>query len=399
MKRNNYLQKVVLGTFLLSTIFLEGCGLFGGRGEPTLSDRINGSGGELIPFTSVRSDYERYVPAGMVVVPSGTFHMGQADEDVARTQLNMNKQVTISAFFMDQTEVTNNQYRFFMDILTAYSGGDPESEENVETLPGDYEDKVMTKLFTNQSTGEIEIPIYEDVEEKYHPNENRWLEEYAHHMGDPLMEYYYKHPAFDDYPVVGVDWRAAQKFCQWRTYHLSYYKQVQLGETYAAPRFRLPTEAEWEYAARGGRDLAKYPWGGPYLRNTLGCMLANFKPGRGNYYDDGFAYTGPVAQYFPNDFGLYDMAGNVAEWCQDAFGDRSYSVVWDMNPVYDPIPSNEGDPTNNNQNNLRVIRGGSWKDIAYYCETGTRTFQHCDSASTSIGFRCAMTYLGRSAGF
>ena len=84
------------------------------------------------------------------------------------------------------------------------------------------------------------------------------------------------------------------------------------------PNFRLPTEAEWEYAARGGRDMAKYPWGNPYIRNSKGCMLANFKPGRGNYYDDGFAYTAPVASYFANDYGLYDMSGNVAEWCEDA---------------------------------------------------------------------------------
>jgi formylglycine-generating enzyme len=153
------------------------------------------------------------------------------------------------------------------------------------------------------------------------------------------------------------------------------------------PNFRLPSEAEWEYAARGGRAMAKYPWGNPYVRNAKGCMLANFKPGRGNYFDDGYAYTAPVRAYFANDFGLYDMSGNVAEWCEDAFHPASVPLVWDLNPTY----NDENEPK-------KVVRGGSWKDIAYFLETGTRTFEYKDSTSSSIGFRCAMTYLGRSAG-
>jgi len=398
LRLNNAWLIVAVATFALS---LSSCGILGLGGKKnasSLDSRVEGSKGEIVSFAEVRRDYEQYIPSGMVVVPSGTFHMGQADEDPAATQINFNKQVTISSFFMDQTEVTNNQYRLFVDLLTSFSGGNPEDPDaatELGTIPSEYEEKVMTALFTNQETGSVDIPLYEDVMEKYHPDINRWVEEYAHHMGDPLMEYYYSHPAFDDYPVVGVDWYAARVFCQWRTFHLGYYKQVVKGEKYAVPRFRLPSEAEWEYASRGGRDLAKYPWGGPYLRNTLGCMLANFKPGRGNYYDDGFVYTGPVAQYFPNDYGLYDMAGNVAEWCEDAYHESTMPVVWDVNPVFNQ-PITENGPEDRNPFNRRVIRGGSWKDIAHYCETGTRTYQHWDSASTSIGFRCAMTYLGRS---
>ncbi|WP_026998333.1 SUMF1/EgtB/PvdO family nonheme iron enzyme [Eisenibacter elegans] len=390
--RSNY--RWMLLTLLGFAVSLQSCGLFGKKNKDSLESRINGSRGEIYSFSDVRKNYSQYIPSGMVVVPSGTFHMGQADEDPASSQINYNKQITISAFFMDQTEVTNNQYRFFVDLAIAYSGGDPESDDAAESIPSDYEEEVMNKIFENQATGSLDVPSFDDVKKKIHPDVDLWVKEYAHHMGDPLMEYYYMHPAFDDYPVVGVDWYAANLFCQWRTLHLSYYKQVQKGEPYAAPRFRLPTEAEWEYAARGGRDMAKYPWGGPYVRNTLGCMLANFKPGRGNYYDDGFAYTGPVAQYFPNDYGLYDMAGNVAEWCQDAYYESSVPVVWDINPVFNPPTSEEA----GDLRNRRVVRGGSWKDIAYYCETGTKTWQHWDSASTSIGFRCAMTYLGRSSG-
>jgi gliding motility-associated lipoprotein GldK len=174
------------------------------------------------------------------------------------------------------------------------------------------------------------------------------------------------------------------------------------------PTFRLPTEAEWEYASRGGRDMAKYPWGNPYLRNAKGCMLANFKPGRGNYYDDGFAYTARVESYFANDYGLYDMSGNVSEWVLDDFNEASVPTVWDLNPKYiDPKadPRNQGptiyesgNPFDANYNARKVIRGGSWKDVAYFLETGTRTFEFKDSTRAYIGFRCAVSHLGRSSG-
>jgi gliding motility-associated lipoprotein GldK len=153
------------------------------------------------------------------------------------------------------------------------------------------------------------------------------------------------------------------------------------------PSFRLPSEAEWEYAARGGRDLAPFPWGGPYIRNMKGCMLANFKPGRGNYYDDGFSYTSPVGSYFANDYGLYDMSGNVSEWCEDAFFEASVPVVWDLNPTY----FDAGEPR-------KVIRGGSWKDIGYFLQNGSRTFEYQDTSKSFVGFRCVVTYLGRSSG-
>jgi gliding motility-associated lipoprotein GldK len=133
--------------------------------------------------------------------------------------------------------------------------------------------------------------------------------------------------------------------------------------------------------------MAKYPWGNPYIRNAKGCLLANFKPGRGNYFDDGYAYTAPVYSFFSNDYGLFEMSGNVSEWCLDAYHPSSVPLVWDLNPQY--IDENEP---------RKIIRGGSWKDIAYFCETGTRAYEYEDTARAFIGFRCAMTYLGRSSG-
>lgn len=139
--------------------------------------------------------------------------------------------------------------------------------------------------------------------------------------------------------------------------------------------------------------MAKFPWGNPYTRNSKGCMLANFKPGRGNYYDDGFAYTAPVQQFFPNDYGLWDTSGNVAEWCLDDFNPSSVPTVWDLNPQY--IAKN----LNPNVSPRKVVRGGSWKDVEYYLETGTRSSEFKDSARAYIGFRCALTHLGRSSGY
>jgi len=338
LKSNLYLS--LFSCFCASLLTLQSCGKKGA-----------GQGGDLVGVPD-REGWVMTVPYGMVVCPSGTFHMGQADQDVPATYINMNKQVTIGGFYMDETEITNNEYRQFMNAMLTDS-----SALGVEYL--------MTELY---------------------PDTTVWVRDFSHHMGDPMMEYYYAHPAFDDYPVVGVDWFAARKFCEWRTNYMNDWRVNQNG-LFPMPNFRLPSEAEWEYAARGGRDMAKYPWGNPYIRNSKGCMLANFKPGRGNYYDDGFMYTSPVASYFSNDYGLYDMAGNVAEWCEDAFSEIAVPVVWDLNPEY----KDDKEPR-------KVIRGGSWKDVAYYLETGTRTYEYQDTTKSYIGFRCVMTYLGRSSG-
>ncbi|MEQ9229152.1 MAG: SUMF1/EgtB/PvdO family nonheme iron enzyme [Cyclobacteriaceae bacterium] len=322
---------------------ISSCGLFGGN---------KGDQGELLGAPD-RQGWEMTRPYGMVTCPAGTFHMGQADQDVAATQINFNKQVTIGQFFMDDTEITNNEYRQFTQALE--SGTEPFTAAGFSV---------------------------EDLK----PDTTVWTTDFTHHMGDPLVQYYWDHPAFDDFPVVGVSWEAARVFADWRTRHLNDYRATE--GLPSMPNFRLPSEAEWEYAARGGRDMAKYPWGNPYVRNTKGCLLANFKPGRGNYYDDGYAYTAPVNTYFSNDFGLYDMSGNVAEWCEDAYNPAAMPLVWDLNPTY--FDENV---------EHKVIRGGSWKDIAYYLETGTRTYDHKKAKRSSIGFRCAMTYLGRSGGY
>lgn len=340
MNKFNVLSKFFYSGLLLTTVILSGCGL--GKRD---------SDGELVGVPD-RKGWVQTVPYGMTTCPGGTFHMGQSDEDVPASQINMNKQVTIGGFYMDDTEITNNEYRQFITVLL---------------------------------TDSLDVMGEDSIRKAYYPDTTVWMKDFSHHYGDPMLDYYYQHPAFDDYPVVGVDWDAARYFCKWRTDHLNLAREAQ--GLFKMPAFRLPSEAEWEYAARGGRDLSPYPWGGPYIRNAKGCMLANFKPGRGNYYDDGFTYTSPVGAYFANDYGLYDMSGNVSEWCEDAFYEASVPTVWDLNPKY-----------TNAAEKRKVIRGGSWKDIAYFLQTGTRNYEYQDSSKSFIGFRCVMTYLGRSSG-
>ncbi len=332
-------------------LLMQGCGFvkskFGGKGG---NGDVGMTNGEIT--ATGRKGWKQPTPFGMVLVPSGSFVMGQADEDIAATQINMNRQVTISSFYMDDAEISNHEYRQYVNALLA---------DSVSTL------------------GEEEIMA------KYYPDTTVWKNDFTYHNGDPMLEHYYGHPAFDTYPVVGVSWIAANHFCKWRTNTLDDFRTKDGG--YKSFGFRLPSEAEWEWAARGGKSGAKYPWGNPYVANGKGCYLANFKPQRGNFDADGYPYTAPATAYSPNEYNLYNMAGNVAEWCRDAYADNTNAIVWDMNPDN----QNADEPR-------KVVRGGSWKDIAYYLETGTRYYEYEDQKRSYIGFRCVMDNLeGRSA--
>jgi formylglycine-generating enzyme len=353
--------------FLLAALAMVGygCGIFGGKGT--------GHHGELTGVQD-RPTWDQYQPMGMVYIPPGSFHMGQSDQDVPYSQIAHNRQITISAFFMDETEVSNNEYRQFL-----YG---PTENENANEGNEGIEGKVRQDFF----------------DEVLMPDTNAWSRDFVYSYNEPLVENYFWHPAFDNYPVVGVNWYAAQEFCKWRTDHLNIYREER--ELAKMPRFRLPTEAEWEYGARGGYEHKLYPWEGPYLRNSKGCFLANFKPGRGDYIADNFEYTAPVDAYFPNDYGLYNMPGNAAEWCEDDFEETGYAYAHDLNPVYHnpKYSEEERDPLNPNHNQAirKVIRGGSWKDIGYFLSCGTRSYEYADTTASYIGFRCVVTVIGRS---
>jgi sulfatase modifying factor 1 len=207
-----------------------------------------------------------------------------------------------------------------------------------------------------------------------------------------MTQMYFWHPVYDHYPVVGVSWKQATAFCIWRTHLMNDFRNSR-GKVIVND-FRLPTEAEWEYASRGNFDQSPYPWGGPYIRNRRGCFLGNFKPLRGNYVDDGGMHTIVVAHYWPNGFGLYDMAGNVSEWTANSYEEAAYNFAHDYNMDY-RYEATDNDPPVLKR---KVIRGGSWKDIGYYMQTGARTYEYQDTAKCYVGYRCVETYLGRKKG-
>jgi gliding motility-associated lipoprotein GldK len=394
-----------------------------------------------------RPSWNVIIPYGTVYIPSGQLHIGPSDQDINNSYIQRPKSVSIHGFYMDDTEITNNEYRQFVywvrDSVAAYMLGEPyvvtldngteqidwreverdfdwvdiETGEDEELSPaledmyvsedqrfwGRKELDVSKLIYeyywidyrgaANQKKNQQNLPrsdffIHEAV--MIYPDTLVWVRDFTYSFNEPMTKKYFYHPAYDDYPVVGVTWPQAKAFSVWRSKFWNDYRRSR-GEV-AYEDFRLPTEGEWEYAARGGKELSPFPWGGPYVRNTKGCILANFKPGRGDYPEDGGFYTVRADAYWPNDFGLYNMAGNVSEWCSTSFYENAYSFNHDLNPEIDY--RYEADDTETMKR--KVIRGGSWKDIGHYIQTGTRSWEYADSAKSYVGFRNVQTFLGRS---
>ena len=395
-------------------------------------------------------------PPGMVYIPLGSFTMGPSDQDISYTQNTRSFTVSVPSFFMDQTEITNNQYRQFvhwvrdsiaLSMLADVFPEDYAIEEvdgrlldepilnwDVRKRRGEYafwegeeEREILEDLFLPEherffrrreiDTRQLEYEYFIiDLREaaRHDPATRRtmsradliqrrtthiypdtlvWISDFTYSYNEPMAEQYFWHPSYDHYPVVGVNWTQARAFNVWRTQYLNSYLASR--ERPFAMDFKLPSEAEWEYAARGGRELSPYPWGGPYLRNAEGCFLANFKPARGNYPDSGGLYTVIAGHYPPNDYGLYDMAGNVAEWTRNAYDESFYYFGHDLSPDYQYEYDPQTDPLVLSR---KVVRGGSWKDIGYFLQVSTRTYEYQETSRSYIGFRSIQTFPGRDIG-
>ena len=220
--------------------------------------------------------------------------------------------------------------------------------------------------------------IHEDV--GVYPDTTVWVKDFSYSYNDPIHDNYFWHEAYEEYPVVGVSWYQARAFCNWKTKKKNDYLRSKKNPTRVLD-FRLPTEAEWEYAARGGIEYGTYPWGGPYTTTDQGCFLANFKPVRGDYALDGALYTVEAYSYSPNGYGLYNMAGNVSEWTNTSYFKGSLNGSR-INSNFEDLESKR-----------KIIRGGSWKDIAYFLQVSTRDFEYVDSTKSYIGFRTVQDYL------
>jgi formylglycine-generating enzyme required for sulfatase activity len=301
-----------------------------------------------------RQDYvDQETGPGLVLVEGGTFTMGRVEDDLNFAWDNIPRRVTVSSFYMDETEVTNQFWNDYMHWL---------------------------KL--------VYADTYPELINRALPDTNIWRE--VTEYNEPQVDYYLRHPAYRDYPVVGVSWLQASEYCVWRTDRvnelilireglMSYNPTGQSNEEHFTtdsylsgqytgdaasgglkdynpkgtgtrlvtmsdgiilPRYRLPTEAEWEYAALGliGNsfqelitDRRTYPWNGHYVRNDdsggrfYGTIRANFVRGAGDYMgvagylNDNADITAPVYAYPPNDYGLYNMSGNVSEWVMDVY--------------------------------------------------------------------------------
>ena len=432
------------------------------------SCKSNNTKGELIGAPGQKWFSEK--PFGMELIPSGSFVMGKSEEDMASALNAPTKTVTVKSFYMDNTEITNAEYRQYVNwvkdsivrvklaVLADDLGLTPEDEGiglyafkesdttdmtpyekykfynaptdpenpyagytlnrtediiwNTKDYPDEYYAEVMDQLYLSEEEAyngqrsfrvkelkytynwldtDAAIAARSDNRKNYirkevamvYPDTTVWIKDFAYAYNEPMHNDYFWHDAYSDYPVVGVTWKQAQAFCHWRTKLKNDDQRVRGAQT--VNPFRLPTEAEWEYAARGGIKGGTYPWGGPYLIDDNGRFMANFKPQRGDYASDTALYTVEAKSYAANDYNLYNMAGNVSEWTASSFDPGSYEYVSTLNPFV-------GDKNNPK----KVIRGGSWKDVKYFLQVNIRDFEYHDIARSYIGFRTVQNFMGES---
>ena len=469
VKRCGCKAEYVLPFCLFAFLFLlTSC--FGSKATSSSGGELTGAGGRA---------FSEPAPYGMVLIKRGHLRMGIEAADSLWGKQTPVRDISVDGFWMDDTEITNSEYRQFVNyvrdsiirerLADPNYGGDEsykiEEDKNGDPIkpylnwkkalprkPSEDELRALQSVYvTNPVTGEkmldysqmnYRYEVYDYVEaakrrNRINPNErnlntdiqmnpeeqvwiskdtayiddegkivrqtiNRqltgpwdflntyivnifpdttcWVNDFPNAENEVYMRNYFSNPAYNDYPVVGVTWEQANAFCAWRTEFLL--KGLGPAARYVQ-RYRLPTEAEWEYAARG-RDQNEFPWQNEDVASGKGCFFANFKPDNGNYTKDGNLITSKVGIYASNSNGLFDMAGNVAEWTSTIYTEAGVDAMNDINPQLSYNAAIE-DPYRLKK---KSVRGGSWKDPESYIRSAWRSSEYQNQPRSYIGFRC-----------
>jgi sulfatase modifying factor 1 len=463
------MSKSIIVICALSLATLTSC--FGGKSaSSSTGGEVTGVGGAA---------YTEPAPFGMLAVKRGALKMGLDEKDSLWGKETPVKEISVDGFWMDETEVTNSEYKQFVNWVRdsiirermadpSYGGDETYKIEEdkqgnpvkphlnwnkaLPRKPNEDQQRAIESVYTtNPVTGEkmldasqmnYRYEVYDYTEaalrkNRLNPEErnlntdvtvnpdeqvmiskdtayiddegkivrqtiNRplsgpWdflntyiinvypdttccVNDFPNADNETYMRLYFSSPIYNDYPVVGVTWDQANAFCNWRTEFLI---RGLGGAARFVQRYRLPTEAEWEYAARG-KDGNEFPWDKKATESEKGCFYANFKPDKGDYTKDGNLITSKVGIYAPNTNGLYDMAGNVAEWTSTIYTEAGVDAMNDINPQLKYNAAKE-DPYKLKK---KSVRGGSWKDPESYIRSAWRTYEYENQPRSYIGFRC-----------
>ncbi len=462
------MKRLTIGFCAMAVLMMSSC--FGSKVSSGAGGELTGSGGRA---------FSEPAPFGMILVKRGHLRMGIDQQDSLWGKQTPVRDISVDGFWMDDTEITNSEYRQFVNYVRDsilrerladpnYGGdesykieedknGDPVKphlnwKKSLPRKPNEDELRAFESLYvTNPVTGEkmldasqmnYRYEIYDyttaalrrnrlnpeernlntdvtiDPNEKVwiskdtayindegkivretinrelsgpwdflntyiiniYPDTTCWVNDFPNADNEVYMRNYFSNSAYNDYPVVGVTWEQANAFCAWRTEYLL--KGLGPAARYVQ-RYRLPTEAEWEYAARG-KDGNEFPWENEDVASGKGCFYANFKPDNGNYTKDGNLITSKVGIYSANTNGLYDMAGNVAEWTSTIYTEAGVDAMNDVNPQLRYNAAKE-DPYRLKK---KSVRGGSWKDPESYIRSAWRSSEFQNQPRSYIGFRC-----------
>ena len=442
------------------------------------------SGGEVTGVGG--SAISEPAPYGMVLIKRGSLKMGTDNTDSLWGKKMPEREISVDAFWMDETEVTNSKYRQFVlwvrdSILrerladAGYEEYRIEEDKNGDPVPphlnwskslpwrnpDEDEERILESVYTyhpfdgtkmldasqmnyryetfdyalaaqrkyrlNPEERNLNTDIKVDPNEQVmiskdtayiddegrivrqtltrplssmwdfvntyiiniYPDTTCWVNDFQNAENEIYMRLYFSHPNYNEYPVVGVNWDQANAYCNWRT---DFLMKGLGGNAKFIQRYRLPTEAEWEFAARG-KEGNELPWENNDVKSDNGCYYANFKPDRGNYTMDGNIITSKVGIYSANSNGLYDMAGNVAEWTSTVYTEAGVLSMSDLNPTLKYNAALE-DPYALKK---KSVRGGSWKDPESFIKSSWRTSEFQNVGRSFVGFRCVRTQVGTAS--